>query len=145
MFVENQVAREQTSDGFRRRLAVLFASLGVANLLAWIWAVTTFADQPVLLGAAVLACSLGLRHALDADHIAAIDNVTRKLMQEGTRPLAVGLFFALGCHVRCTLNSCRLCCTARVGSLGPGPDIAKVPTKIWLWTAIQERLCGLRY
>ena len=96
MFVENQVAPEQTSDGFRRRLAVLFASLGLANLLAWIWAVTTFAGEPVLLGAAVLAYSLGLRHALDADHIAAIDNVTRKLMQEGTRPLAVGLFFALG-------------------------------------------------
>jgi high-affinity nickel-transport protein len=50
----------------------------------------------VLLGTAVLAYSLGLRHALDPDHIVAIDNVTRKLMQEGKRPVAVGLFFALG-------------------------------------------------
>ena len=50
----------------------------------------------MLLGTAVLAYSFGLRHAFDADHIAAIDNVTRKLMQEGKRPVAVGLFFSLG-------------------------------------------------
>ena len=43
-----------------------------------------------------MAYSFGLRHAFDADHIAAIDNVTRKLMQEGRRPAAVGLFFSLG-------------------------------------------------
>jgi high-affinity nickel-transport protein len=48
------------------------------------------------LGTAALAYSFGLRHAFDADHIAAIDNVTRKLMQEGRRPVAVGLFFSLG-------------------------------------------------
>jgi nickel/cobalt transporter (NiCoT) family protein len=48
------------------------------------------------LGTAMLAYSFGLRHAFDADHIAAIDNVTRKLMQEGKRPVAVGLFFSLG-------------------------------------------------
>ncbi len=44
----------------------------------------------------MLAYALGLRHAVDADHIAAIDNVTRKLMQTGKRPIAVGLFFSLG-------------------------------------------------
>jgi high-affinity nickel-transport protein len=49
-----------------------------------------------MLGMAFLAWSLGLRHAVDADHIAAIDNVTRKLMQAGRRPLSVGSFFALG-------------------------------------------------
>src|SRR5262249_24610960 len=49
-----------------------------------------------LLGTAALAYSLGLRHGLDPDHIAAIDNVTRRLMQEGKRPVAVGFFFALG-------------------------------------------------
>ncbi|MGO7251909.1 HoxN/HupN/NixA family nickel/cobalt transporter, partial [Rhizobium brockwellii] len=47
-------------------------------------------------GTALLAYSLGLRHAVDADHIAAIDNVTRKLMQDGQRPIAVGLWFAIG-------------------------------------------------
>ena len=52
--------------------------------------------RPVLLGTAFLAYGFGLRHAVDADHIAAIDNATRKLMQEGKRPVGVGLFFALG-------------------------------------------------
>ncbi|MEK6649213.1 MAG: HoxN/HupN/NixA family nickel/cobalt transporter [Actinomycetota bacterium] len=47
-------------------------------------------------GTAVLAYTLGMRHAFDADHIAAIDNTTRKLMSEGKRPLAVGFFFSLG-------------------------------------------------
>ena len=48
------------------------------------------------MGTALLAYTFGLRHAVDADHIAAIDNVTRKLMQQGKRPVAVGLFFSLG-------------------------------------------------
>ncbi len=52
--------------------------------------------QKVFLGLIVLAYGLGLRHAVDADHIAVIDNTTRKLMQEGKRPVAVGFFFSLG-------------------------------------------------
>jgi nickel/cobalt transporter (NiCoT) family protein len=58
--------------------------------------VIAFRDYPVLIGTAFLAYAFGLRHAVDADHIAAIDNVTRKLMQEGKRPVAAGLFFSLG-------------------------------------------------
>ena len=54
------------------------------------------AGRPTLLGTAFLAYVLGLRHAVDADHIATIDNVVRKLMQEGKRPFSVGLFFSLG-------------------------------------------------
>jgi nickel/cobalt transporter (NiCoT) family protein len=82
--------------GFRARIIGIYGFLITANLAAWIWAFVAFAHQPVLIGTAVLAYSLGLRHAIDADHIAAIDNVTRKLMQEGKRPVAVGFFFALG-------------------------------------------------
>ena len=67
-----------------------------ANVAAWLWALTAFHNYPILLGTATLACHFGLRHAFDADHIAAIDNVTRKLMQEGKRPVAVGFFFSLG-------------------------------------------------
>jgi nickel/cobalt transporter (NiCoT) family protein len=48
------------------------------------------------IGVAVLAYSLGLRHAFDADHISAIDNTTRKLMNEGKRPLSIGYWFSLG-------------------------------------------------
>jgi high-affinity nickel-transport protein len=82
--------------GFRARIVAIYGFLIASNLAAWIWAFVAFAHQPVLIGTAVLAYSLGLRHAIDADHIAAIDNVTRKLMQEGKRPVAVGFFFALG-------------------------------------------------
>ena len=45
---------------------------------------------------ALIAYGFGLRHAVDADHIAAIDNVTRKLMREGKRPIDVGFFFSIG-------------------------------------------------
>jgi high-affinity nickel-transport protein len=80
----------------RTRLIILFGLLAAANLAAWAAAFVVFRDQPLLLGTALLAWSFGLRHAVDADHIAAIDNVTRKLRQDGRRPLTVGLFFALG-------------------------------------------------
>ncbi len=67
-----------------------------ANALVWTWAMIALAGRPTLLGTAFLAYVLGLRHAVDADHIATIDNVVRKLMQEGKRPVSVGLFFSLG-------------------------------------------------
>ncbi len=74
----------------------MFVLLGGANLGAWLWAWLAFHDRPILLGTCFLAYGFGLRHAVDADHIAAIDNVTRKLMQEGKRPVTVGFFFSLG-------------------------------------------------
>ncbi|MDE2074278.1 MAG: HoxN/HupN/NixA family nickel/cobalt transporter [Alphaproteobacteria bacterium] len=78
------------------RTAALFAALLLANLAAWAWAGLAFHGDAVLMGTAALAYSLGLRHAVDADHITAIDNVTRKLMNEGQRPLTAGLWFSLG-------------------------------------------------
>ena len=80
----------------RRRLIAVYILLIAANIAAWAWALIAFRDFPVLLGTAMLAYSFGLRHAFDADHIAAIDNVTRKLMQGGQRPVGVGLYFSLG-------------------------------------------------
>jgi high-affinity nickel-transport protein len=80
----------------RARIAGLYAILLAANIAAWAWALVAFRGDAVLLGTALLAYGFGLRHAVDADHIAAIDNVTRKLMHEGKRPAAVGFFFALG-------------------------------------------------
>jgi high-affinity nickel-transport protein len=80
----------------RGRVIGLYVILGAANLAAWAWAVLAFHTYPLLLGTALLAYGFGLRHAIDADHIAAIDNVTRKLLQDGKRPLTVGLFFSLG-------------------------------------------------
>ena len=84
------------AENVRGKIVAIYALLILANVAAWAWAVVAFHDYPVLLGTAALAYSFGLRHAFDADHIAAIDNVTRKLMQEGRRPAGVGLFFSLG-------------------------------------------------
>jgi high-affinity nickel-transport protein len=80
----------------RAKIITMYALLGGATVLAWGLAFLAFASRPLLLGTALLAYTFGLRHAVDADHISAIDNVTRKLMQEGKRPAAVGLFFSLG-------------------------------------------------
>jgi high-affinity nickel-transport protein len=99
-------------SGLRGRIAAIYGLLIFANLAAWIWSFIAFAGQPVLIGTAVLAYSLGLRHAIDADHIAAIDNVTRKLMQEGKRPVAVGFFFALGHSTVVVLASLAVALTA---------------------------------
>jgi high-affinity nickel-transport protein len=78
------------------RLVRLYAVLAALNAGSWGWALAVFHAQPSLIGVALLVYGLGLRHAVDADHIAAIDNVTRKLMQDGQRPTSVGFFFALG-------------------------------------------------
>jgi nickel/cobalt transporter (NiCoT) family protein len=80
----------------RRRLIAIYVVLIGGNVLVWLWAFVASSDRLVILGTALLAYTFGLRHAVDADHIAAIDNVTRKLMQQGQRPVAVGFFFALG-------------------------------------------------
>jgi high-affinity nickel-transport protein len=80
----------------RAKVIGIYALLIAASIAAWLWALMAFHEYPVLLGTATLAYTFGLRHAFDADHIAAIDNVTRKLMQEGKRPVAVGFSFSLG-------------------------------------------------
>jgi len=80
----------------RGKLFGIYGVLIAINLFAWLWALIAFHQYPLLLGTAMLAYAFGLRHAVDADHIAAIDNVTRKLMQEKKRPVAVGFFFSLG-------------------------------------------------
>jgi len=74
----------------------LLAALILTNVAAWLWAYTLFAERPLILGTALLAWIFGLRHAVDADHIAAIDNVVRKLMQQGKPAHAVGFYFSLG-------------------------------------------------
>jgi nickel/cobalt transporter (NiCoT) family protein len=74
----------------------IFAALAAVNALVWLWAWHSLASSPALLATALLAYVLGLRHAVDADHIAAIDNVVRKLMQDGRKPLLTGFYFSLG-------------------------------------------------
>ena len=98
----------------RARLAGLYALLAAANLAAWAWAWSSFGARPALLGSALLAWIFGLRHAMDADHIAAIDNVVRKLMQEGRRPTLAGQFFSLG-HSAIVVLACAVLAVAAAG------------------------------
>jgi high-affinity nickel-transport protein len=96
----------------KAKIIALYALLIGFNLAAWCWAFIAFHRFPVLLGTAFLAYSFGLRHAVDADHIAAIDNVTRKLMQQGKRPVAVGLMFSLGHSTIVVFGSIAIAATA---------------------------------
>jgi nickel/cobalt transporter (NiCoT) family protein len=96
------------------KVAITYVLLLAGNLAAWAWAWLAFADRPALLGIAFLAYVFGLRHAFDADHIAAIDNVVRKLMQQDKAPYAVGLFFSLGHSTIVVLASVAIAATADV-------------------------------
>ncbi len=79
------------------RLSGLFGSVAVLHVIGWGMMLLLVAPRyPVMLGLGGLAYAFGLRHAFDADHISAIDNTTRKLLQEGKKPLGVGFFFSLG-------------------------------------------------
>ncbi len=84
------------SPSFRRRLIGISAILILLNISVITLTFYGAMTNPTLLGLVLLAYGLGLRHAVDADHIAAIDNTTRKLMSDGQRPVAVGFFFSLG-------------------------------------------------
>lgn len=80
-------------ESLRRKASVIVT---VIVLFTGIAAAACLIVAPPLAASALLAYSFGLRHAVDADHIAAIDNVTRRLTTGGQRPATVGLFFALG-------------------------------------------------
>src|SRR5437588_8806928 len=82
--------------GERGRLAGLFGSVGVLHLAGWGLLLVYGADHPGFIWLGGVAYMLGLRHAFDADHISAIDNTTRKLLQSGKKPVGVGFFFSLG-------------------------------------------------
>jgi high-affinity nickel-transport protein len=87
---------DESAPNLKARLVAIYSVLGLLNIGAWIWALVAFRDRPALLLIALTIYGFGLRHAVDADHIAAIDNVTRKLMQLRLRPVSVGFFFAMG-------------------------------------------------
>jgi len=96
MFASLKNSWNDSPINLRRKITNIYAFLLLSNIAAWMAALFVFHDFPLLIGSSVLAYSFGLRHAVDADHIAAIDNVTRKLMQEDKKPIAVGFFFSLG-------------------------------------------------
>jgi nickel/cobalt transporter (NiCoT) family protein len=115
------MTRLTRQTGLKPKAFTILALLLAANLLVWTLALATFHHFALLLGSATLAYTFGLRHALDADHISAIDNVTRKLMQDGRRPLLVGFYFSLGHSTIVVLLTIAIAATsARVKSHFPG-------------------------
>jgi len=89
-------ARRAFTPAEWRRLAGFGGAVVALHVVGWGLLLIFATAQPVLVGLGTLAYTFGLRHAFDADHIAAIDNTTRKLRQQGQRPLGVGFFFSLG-------------------------------------------------
>ena len=85
------------APGARQKTIAMYVLLVAANAIVWVLTLVLFVPaHSLLLGTAVLAYTFGLRHAVDADHICAIDNVTSKLVQEGKRALGVGFYFSVG-------------------------------------------------
>jgi high-affinity nickel-transport protein len=82
--------------GERNRLACFFGFIGLLHVAGWGLLFAVAHGQPTILALGGLAYTFGLRHAFDADHISAIDNTTRKLLQDGHKPVGVGFFFSLG-------------------------------------------------
>jgi len=79
-----------------RRLSLFGGAVGALHVAGWGLLVYYARTSPALIGLGTLAYTFGLRHAFDADHIAAIDNTTRKFLQDGKRSYGVGFFFSLG-------------------------------------------------
>lgn len=134
----------------RRRIVGVYSLLIAFSVCVWVWALIALHGQPVLLGTALVAYGLGLRHAVDADHIAAIDNVTRKLMQEGKEPVTVGLFFALGHSTVVLVASAAVAFTASVlgsrsqGLREIGATIGTLVSFGFLWLIALVNLWSLR-
>jgi high-affinity nickel-transport protein len=78
------------------RLSGLASAVLFLHLVGWGLFLYYARRNPALAGLGSLAYTFGLRHAFDADHIAAIDNTTRKFLQDGKRSMGVGFFFSLG-------------------------------------------------
>jgi nickel/cobalt transporter (NiCoT) family protein len=91
----------------RSKIILLALLIATFHLVLFISVILNAHQYPLLSGLALLAYGLGLRHAVDPDHIAAIDNTTRKLMQDGQQPVAVGFFFAFG-HASIVVVMCAL-------------------------------------
>src|SRR3989440_7720314 len=80
----------------RRRLGAFLGGVVTLHVLGWGALFAYGLSHPAFLALGGVAYTFGLRHAFDADHISAIDNTTRKLLQDGKRPMGVGFFFSLG-------------------------------------------------
>src|SRR5580693_2232998 len=141
---------ENDPGSLRRRVFGIYCFLFLFNAASWIWAVMAFHGHPRLLGTACLAYSPGLRHAVDADHIAAIDNVTRKMMQAGKRPVGVGFMFSLGHSTIVLVGAAAIAGTAltlqnRIGAIRTvGGIIGTLVSTVFLFAIATVNLIVLR-
>jgi high-affinity nickel-transport protein len=83
----------------------IISLLGLVNAVIWIVVAIVLRSHPTLSSSALLSYTLGLRHALDADHISAIDLMTRRLVATGSKPVTVGTWFSLG-HSTIVIITC---------------------------------------
>ena len=96
MFANFRRVLSDTTPGLRPKVIGIYAVLISINIALWVVTLLASFRYTLLLPVAAAAYGFGLRHAVDADHISAIDNVTRKLLQEKKKPVTVGFFFSLG-------------------------------------------------
>lgn len=116
---------------FRRRTTAVLVTVIALQVLGWGLALMLAGRDAAWLGIASLAWVLGLRHAFDADHIAAIDNVSRCMVGRGERPAAVGLMFALGHSTVVAAASAFIAVTAlHLGAAIVGAETAKYATAV---------------
>jgi high-affinity nickel-transport protein len=95
LFSPGRHAPAFTSDEWRR-LAGLYGFIALLHVLGWGLFLYYSSRYPALVGLGFVAYMFGLRHAFDADHIAAVDDTVRYMLQKGKRPLGIGFFFSLG-------------------------------------------------
>ena len=113
----------------------LISTIFLINLFSWAFAIYLLHGNPSLLWTALVAYTLGLRHAFDADHIAAIDNVTRKLRQDGKGSRSVGLFFSLGHSTVVILLSIVIIATFKKYSIQLHLHVHHLPIIIFIFVA----------
>ncbi|CAI2189559.1 8301_t:CDS:1 [Funneliformis geosporum] len=111
---QTQLKHKSNVQAVKRKIILILSGLVLVNIGVWVATAIAFRNFPALLGTAALAYTLGLRHAVDADHLAAIDNVTRKLLQSGQHSVSVGLFFSLGHSTIVIIASIAIAVTATV-------------------------------
>jgi len=124
-----QVLSQSLDRGERIRLGGFYGTILALHVLGWGMLLASARGDPALAGLAGLAYSFGLRHAFDADHISAIDNTTRKLLQQGKRPVGVGFFFSLGHSTVVLLISLALGLAVRAvveGVVGQGGELKSI-------------------
>jgi high-affinity nickel-transport protein len=126
----------QTSERGRTKWKRYGAAVLLLHLSGIVLLLLSMKDHPALLGLGILAYTLGLRHAFDADHIAAIDNTVRKLLQQSKNPTGVGFYFSLG-------HSTIVCCMAVAVALAARWAGARLPQFRDMGSVIGASVSGL--